>query len=269
MAKNLVSEMLRREAEKGEAKVVPIDITKLQPYTGYRFPRISDEDRATLKKSIQENGVHDPLQVVAKNGAYIVLTGATRLEIAMELSMETLPCIVRQLPPSEWEDLLIEDNVARRQLSLDQKKELVPVLRKGGKSLRAIAEILKMGKSTVGETLQADLGVRGRTPGEGSDNPPSGDSTALGEIPATITGRDGKKYSSQKPGKTKVKVRKSPLEAVVDPLRREKELSNQEQEMYQILFMTIESHVLDQVKKSWPQHVIIRVLEDLIKKYSS
>ncbi|NIM46259.1 MAG: ParB N-terminal domain-containing protein, partial [Nitrososphaeria archaeon] len=137
MGKSFTKELFKREAERGETRVVPIEITKLKAFTSFKFPRISNKDRAVLKKSIEERGVHDPLQVVPKDGKYIVLTGMTRLEIATELGMQMLPCIVRNVPRTEWEDLVIEDNLARRQLSLDQKKELVPLLRKRGKSLRA------------------------------------------------------------------------------------------------------------------------------------
>jgi ParB-like chromosome segregation protein Spo0J len=93
----------------------------LKPYQGVEIP-ISQEDYDRLRPDIQENGIKTPLHV----HKHTVLAGANRLRIAQELGVKFVPCIVLKKDMTELEikEYVINDNLARRHLTTEQKAVL-------------------------------------------------------------------------------------------------------------------------------------------------
>jgi ParB-like chromosome segregation protein Spo0J len=115
-----------KKGDKRLKKVRLIELSNLKPYPDYRLPDHDSKDRANLKRSIQEKGIHDPLQVVPDgDGTFTALTGMTRLEIAKELKIERVPCIERDVPKDQRKAFVIADNLARRQLAARQRDVLL------------------------------------------------------------------------------------------------------------------------------------------------
>ena len=142
---------------------------------------ISDEDRKRLKDDIEKNGVRDSLKTyIGTDGEYYVLAGATRLDIAKELALPLVPIDVYDAPGPEREAFAIDENLARRHLTLAQKQELAKYFLKASpdKSDRSIGEMAGLDHKTVGKVRKE-----------------SG-----GEIPhpEKRTGKDGKKQASTK-----------------------------------------------------------------------
>ena len=142
---------------------------------------ISQDDRKRLKDDIQKNGVRDSLKVyMGEDGKFYVLAGATRLAIAQELALSSVPIEIYDAPESERETFAIEENLARRHLTSAQKVELARYLLKASpdKSDRSIAEKAGLDHKTVGKVRKE-----------------SG-----GEIPhpEKRTGKDGRKQASTK-----------------------------------------------------------------------
>lgn len=92
------------------------------------------EDRATLRESIKRDGIREPLRgYFDESGDFLILSGLNRLEIARELNERARkdgkpePFAVVPVQSVETDDrqaFAIDENLARRQLSLDAKRLL-------------------------------------------------------------------------------------------------------------------------------------------------
>ncbi|MCZ8348185.1 MAG: hypothetical protein O9346_17375 [Leptospiraceae bacterium] len=106
-----------------EIKISPEleDVQRLMP--------MSEEDYQRLKESIQSYGkLREHLKGYQdKTGTFFLLSGWNRLKIASELEFKTIPCdIVEGLEtPEERKQYAISENLDRRQLTTEQKRELV------------------------------------------------------------------------------------------------------------------------------------------------
>ena len=104
-------------------QIIMIPISQIRVHEEYAtlFPPLTPTERESLKVSIQEAGIHDPLRVerqptdIASTQPYVVLAGHHRLSIAQELNIPEVPCIV--VTTLELKVAALFDNIHRRQLS--------------------------------------------------------------------------------------------------------------------------------------------------------
>jgi ParB-like chromosome segregation protein Spo0J len=91
---------------------------------------MAPEDRERLKDSIEREGVRDPIRAYREKGntKWQILSGFNRWEIASELGLETIPLEI--VEAEDRQAYAIEDNLARRHLTTDQKRKLVAYLLK-------------------------------------------------------------------------------------------------------------------------------------------
>lgn len=83
---------------------------------------ISEADRETLKKDIQDAGIiRDPIKTYKKGKKFLILGGYNRWNIAQELGWETVPVEVLDVNQAVRKNLVIDDNLSRRQLTEEQK----------------------------------------------------------------------------------------------------------------------------------------------------
>lgn len=87
---------------------------------------MSEEDFARLKQSIEADGFRDPIRGYQTDEGFQVLSGANRLRAAAELELSMIP--VEFVEATDREGYAIEENLARRHLSTEQKRELVAYL---------------------------------------------------------------------------------------------------------------------------------------------
>ena len=131
------------------------------------FMPISAEDRDRLKKDIQESGeIRDPLKIYFDNeGTPLILGGMNRWEIAQELGFDFVPVEVISLSAEKRRTLALMDNLARRQLSRDQKNKIVEIFLKTDpeESNRVIATKTGVDHKTVGQ-LRTRLASTGEIP---------------------------------------------------------------------------------------------------------
>jgi len=244
---------LGERTKEGEAQVIPIEVDKLKPYKGYTFPDLSPGEREALKKSIEMEGIHDPLQIAHEDGdgTYTILTGKNRWEIAKDLKLPEVPCIKRSIPEDQRKAFLIYDNVIRRQLTGDARDQVIRDLRQEGKSFRAIADLLKVSHVTVKNVVDRSV-VKNLTPGQDKLGSGSAD-----EAPEKIIGRDGKTYPKR--GNRRKQVR---------PSVKKQRLQRIDQEKYDAVWKLLEATVRAFPDKKYPRKLIVQVLRDLAAKYA-
>ena len=115
---------------------------------------ISDEDRAALRESIRRDGIREPLRGYFENRKFMILSGLNRWQIALELKLPLVP--VETVETDDREAFAIDENRARRQLSLDDKRRLAAWIleRHPEKSNRQIAEQAGIDDKTAGKIRQ-------------------------------------------------------------------------------------------------------------------
>lgn len=99
---------------------ISIDKLKEHHQNNYYFTDLEGEKYDEICRSIEENGIRDPLKVFQEfNGSgesvYTVISGHQRLRIARDLGMDTVPVeVIPDITEQDAEYLLIADNVERR-----------------------------------------------------------------------------------------------------------------------------------------------------------
>lgn len=90
-----------------------IETDKLKEHhkNGYYFTDIEGEKYEEVKRSIQENGIRDPIKCTRD---YTVISGHQRLRIARDLGLEKVPYQMLDVDEKTAEYLLIAENVERR-----------------------------------------------------------------------------------------------------------------------------------------------------------
>jgi ParB/RepB/Spo0J family partition protein len=135
-----------------------IDVEKLieHPENRNYFDDIVGMEFEDLKTSIVENGIIDPLTVKKEGDKYIVISGNQRLRAAVELRMQTLPCIVRNFKNRNEEiRFIVEANLRRRHLTLTQRAKSLYHLycitegKNRKERIRKIASVTGSGKTSA------------------------------------------------------------------------------------------------------------------------
>ena len=120
------------------------------------YPELSPEEFAALRLSIATNGIIVPVEVDDDGN---IVDGHHRVRAWNELRAKgvKVPEYERKVRAYESDDQKLEQalrlNQLRRHLTPDQRQEVVKELRKRGWSARRIADVLDVGKSTVGRDL--------------------------------------------------------------------------------------------------------------------
>jgi ParB-like chromosome segregation protein Spo0J len=143
---------------------------------------LTDDEYALLKEDIAKRGIISP---IIKDAAGNIVDGYHRNKIAEELGLTDIPIKKVDGTEPELQAMAIALNVARRQLDVEDRRELVAQLRAEGKSTRQIAEQLGVDQSTVVRDLAK-----------------ASDATASVD---RVTGKDGKSRPARMPAKAKAK----------------------------------------------------------------
>ena len=137
---------------------------------------MSTEDRQRLKDDIKKNGLRHPIIVYKKGKEYYILAGWNRREIAIELNISPVDIQIMSGTEEEFKTFVITENLSRRHLTTEQKKDLIKYLLKADhkQSNKSIAKKTGTTKETVkahrekledrGEIIKADkvLGADGK-----------------------------------------------------------------------------------------------------------
>lgn len=171
------------------------------------FKQLDADTDDALRASIKRFGVVVPI-VVDNKGR--IIDGHNRARIAKELSVQC-PQVKRVVRDDEHaNELAYSLNADRRQMSVEQRREVVAELRGQGFSFRAIADVVGVDPATVHRDVKRS-GVAPATPPPNMD-PETGEVMSAGapvlagagvpapDDPAPRTkGRDGKSYAPEAP----------------------------------------------------------------------
>lgn len=117
---------------------------------------IDPEDRERLRQSIEKEGIRDPLKgYIGEDGRFKLLSGWTRFSIAQELNLEQvdIEILIHLETSKDRKEFAISENLDRRQLSSEQKRNLIRFLlgENPEQSDRQIAQKIGVDNKTVGK----------------------------------------------------------------------------------------------------------------------
>jgi N6-adenosine-specific RNA methylase IME4/predicted XRE-type DNA-binding protein len=118
---------------------------KEHPILSKIIPPLSSDDFQRLKADIEKNGIRLPI-IVSPKGK--IIDGVHRYKIAKELGIKF------EIKEQDFEDEVmagIQLNLARRHLSIEQKRELIAKLRQMGWSQEKVAETIGIAQSRVSD----------------------------------------------------------------------------------------------------------------------
>jgi site-specific DNA-methyltransferase (adenine-specific) len=104
--------------------VLEVQTAKLQPhpFSAEVFPNLPSDEYNALKNDIQTKGIRQPLEILPD---FRIIDGHHRQKIALELNLETVPCVVKDLDEKTARLYIITSNLLRRHL----KKEVATLVR--------------------------------------------------------------------------------------------------------------------------------------------
>ena len=103
-------------------KIEKIKINMLVPFENHPFKSRTGEEQTELLESIRANGTLVPIIVRSSSaGKYEIISGHRRVEACKELSIDTIPAIVKELTNEEAIITMVDANLQRENLLPSEK----------------------------------------------------------------------------------------------------------------------------------------------------
>src|SRR5262249_23792420 len=144
------------------------------------IPRHTDEELESLKLSIQQFGILDPVKHTPDD---VIVDGATRLILAHNLGIPLSQVPMKEVSSETADDLAVQLAFAHRAGTRERRVILAHRLRQLGWSLRRIAKALGVSHESVARY----------------HSEPVGDSGVTNVTPERVQGADGKTYAATQP----------------------------------------------------------------------
>ncbi len=137
------------------AKVVDIPVSLISPNPDQPRKRFSQEALTGLAKSIEQDGVIQPLTVRRTNEGYVLVTGERRLRAAKLAGCQSVPCVVVRINDKRSAVIALVENIQRADLDCFEEAEAINSLINEYAIPRSeIALRLGLAQSTVSNKLR-------------------------------------------------------------------------------------------------------------------
>jgi ParB family chromosome partitioning protein len=169
---------LSNGVKEGHMQICYLPFKSLQKDPDNLFAPLSDEEYEDLRRSIEQNGIQEPLIVTSEgNGFYTVRSGNNRLKVAGEIGLKELPCIIidktsiegamdtelfrRHLSPEERAKYKsLKEKKCKEIIEKEMEKRLLPEFleryQKGMITLKTAIELVKLEKEEQVALLRSD-----------------------------------------------------------------------------------------------------------------
>jgi ParB family chromosome partitioning protein len=131
-------------------RLIPIEDIDPNPWQ----PREDVGDLTELIASIREKGILEPILVRPYEGRFQIIAGERPFRAALEVGLDELPCIVKEVSDAETMELALIENLQRKDLSAFEEAEGLKVLAQTyGYTHEKMAEKLGKSRSSITESL--------------------------------------------------------------------------------------------------------------------
>ena len=104
-------------------KVVEIGLDRIQPNPAQPRKIFHEEELRGLSRSIQENGLLQPLLVRKINTGYELIAGERRLRACRMAGLKTVACIISNCSPDQSAVMAMTENIQRSNLEIFEEAE--------------------------------------------------------------------------------------------------------------------------------------------------
>lgn len=133
-------------------KFLELPLAKLKPAPDN--PRRDVGDVTELAMSIKEGGLHQPLVVVERDGAYLIVAGHRRLAAAKTVGLSTVPCVLREMTEDQRVAAMLVENLQRSDLApLEEAKGISRLVEEFEVSQRDVAKRIGRSQPHVSKRL--------------------------------------------------------------------------------------------------------------------
>lgn len=153
----LLPEMGIQEEISNQEKVWEIPLSQIHPNPNQPRKEFKPESLAELAESIRNFGIMQPLLLMEEpdGQSYMIVAGERRFRAAALAGLEKLPCIVRQLSPSQLAEASLIENIQREDLSpLEEAEAFRSLMDSYGYTQEKLAQRLGKSRPHVANTLR-------------------------------------------------------------------------------------------------------------------
>ncbi|MBE5790104.1 MAG: ParB/RepB/Spo0J family partition protein [Clostridiales bacterium] len=142
--------------EEDTLRIREIDIGELDPNPDQPRKHFDKESIAQLADSIREQGILQPLLVVASDrGRYRIVAGERRFRAARLAGLETIPCIVKDLDVIQEMEIALIENLQREDLNpMDAAMGIQALMNQCGYTQEKVAERLGKSRAAVANLVR-------------------------------------------------------------------------------------------------------------------
>ena len=131
-------------------RLIPIEEVDPNPWQ----PREDVGDLTELVASIREKGILEPILVRPYEGRFQIIAGERRFRAAIEVGLDEVPCIIKEVSDAETMELALIENLQRKDLSAFEEAEGMKVLAQTyGYTHEKMAEKLGKSRTSITESL--------------------------------------------------------------------------------------------------------------------
>lgn len=153
------SKFTTREFEKTENDekniIREIEITKIIPNKYQPREKIKTETVRELAKSIDENGIIQPIIVRRIGRSYEIIAGERRFRAVIKLGLDTIPCIIRDMEDDQSAKLALIENIQREDLNIvEEAKAFKKILREFDYTQKELSREIGKSRSYIANTIR-------------------------------------------------------------------------------------------------------------------
>ena len=94
-----------------------IDVDLIEPNPEQPRTRFDDAHLENLARSIQANGVVQPIVVRKRNGRYQIIAGERRWRATQRAGLRKIPAVVKEIPDDKLLEIALVENIQRQELN--------------------------------------------------------------------------------------------------------------------------------------------------------
>ena len=99
------------------ASPMEIDVDLIEPNPEQPRTRFDDAHLENLARSIQANGVVQPIVVRKRNGRYQIIAGERRWRATQRAGLRKIPAVVKEIPDDKLLEIALVENIQRQELN--------------------------------------------------------------------------------------------------------------------------------------------------------
>lgn len=114
----LLADNFTETEENNEKKIQEIKLESILPNKYQPRQDINDENIEDLARSIDENGIIQPIIVRSRDSGYEIIAGERRFRASKKLGLKKIPCIIRDIKDDQSAKLALIENIQREDLNI-------------------------------------------------------------------------------------------------------------------------------------------------------